>query len=170
MVNSFRTPHVSTILTGVFVGLCSAVASIDEMVDLTNIGTLFAFILVCAGTIVLRVTDPGRPRPFRVPSGWGWTAVLYAGFATGVLFLPSGILPTPSKLVVLAAAAVLFALSRRHISPSWASLSCLYLIYYLPDSPAALFAAWMNFGFVIYVAYGAARRLTGAAHGAGAGA
>ena len=65
----FRTPHVSTILTGVFVAVFAAVASIDEMVDLTNIGTLFAFILVCAGIIVLRVKDPARPRPFRVPGG-----------------------------------------------------------------------------------------------------
>jgi len=45
------------------------VASIDEMVDLTNIGTLFAFILVCAGIIVLRIKEPDRPRPFRVPFG-----------------------------------------------------------------------------------------------------
>jgi len=65
----FRTPHISTILTGVFVASFAAVASIDEMVDLTNIGTLFAFILVCAGIIVLRVKDPNRPRPFRVPGG-----------------------------------------------------------------------------------------------------
>ena len=65
----FRTPHISTILTGVFVASFAAVASIDEMVDLTNIGTLFAFILVCAGIIVLRVKDPDRPRPFRVPGG-----------------------------------------------------------------------------------------------------
>jgi amino acid transporter len=43
--------------------------SIDEMVDLTNIGTLFAFILVCMGIIVLRVREPNRPRPFRVPGG-----------------------------------------------------------------------------------------------------
>jgi APA family basic amino acid/polyamine antiporter len=65
----YRTPHVGTILTGVFVASFAAVASIDEMVDLTNIGTLFAFILVCAGIIVLRVKDPSRPRPFRVPGG-----------------------------------------------------------------------------------------------------
>ena len=65
----YRTPHISTILTGVFVAAFAAVASIDEMVDLTNIGTLFAFILVCAGIIVLRIKDPSRPRPFRVPGG-----------------------------------------------------------------------------------------------------
>jgi basic amino acid/polyamine antiporter, APA family len=65
----YRTPHISTIITGVFVAVFAAFASIDEMVDLTNIGTLFAFILVCAGIIVLRVKDPNRPRPFRVPGG-----------------------------------------------------------------------------------------------------
>ncbi|MDQ3919418.1 MAG: amino acid permease, partial [Acidobacteriota bacterium] len=65
----FKTPHVTTILTGVFVGGIAAFASIDEMVDLTNIGTLFAFILVCIGIPVLRYKDPGRLRPFRVPLG-----------------------------------------------------------------------------------------------------
>ena len=65
----FRTPHVATILTGVLVGLAAAVANIDEMVDLTNIGTLFAFILVCLGIMVLRFKDPKRERPFRVPLG-----------------------------------------------------------------------------------------------------
>jgi basic amino acid/polyamine antiporter, APA family len=65
----YRTPHVTTILTGVVVGGISAFASIDEMVDLTNIGTLFAFVLVCIGVPILRYTDPNRPRPFRVPLG-----------------------------------------------------------------------------------------------------
>jgi APA family basic amino acid/polyamine antiporter len=65
----FRTPHVATIVTGVLVAVVSAFANIDEMVNLTNIGTLFAFILVCAGVIVLRFRDPGRTRPFRVPFG-----------------------------------------------------------------------------------------------------
>jgi APA family basic amino acid/polyamine antiporter len=65
----FKTPHVSTVATGIFVGVVSSVANIDEMVDLTNIGTLFAFVLVCVGISVLRRTDPARPRPFRVPLG-----------------------------------------------------------------------------------------------------
>ena len=63
----FRTPHVTTILTGVAVGVTSMFTSIDEMVDLTNIGTLFAFILVCAGIIILRRREPGRVRSFRTP-------------------------------------------------------------------------------------------------------
>jgi len=65
----FKTPHVTTILTGVIVGGFSAVMSIDEMVDLTNIGTLFAFVLVCIGIIILRYKEPTRGRPFKVPFG-----------------------------------------------------------------------------------------------------
>jgi APA family basic amino acid/polyamine antiporter len=65
----YGTPHVSTILTGVLVGVASTFANIDEMVDLTNIGTLFAFILVAVGIIIMRYREPGRARPFRVPGG-----------------------------------------------------------------------------------------------------
>jgi APA family basic amino acid/polyamine antiporter len=58
---------VTTIITGVAVGVCATFTSIDEMVDLTNIGTLFAFILVCLGILILRKRDPGRYRAFRTP-------------------------------------------------------------------------------------------------------
>jgi APA family basic amino acid/polyamine antiporter len=63
----FRTPHVTTIWTGVFVGGVAAVVDIGSLADLTNIGTLFAFILVCLGVIILRRTEADRQRPFRVP-------------------------------------------------------------------------------------------------------
>jgi APA family basic amino acid/polyamine antiporter len=63
----FKTPHVTTILTGVFVAVPSAFANINEMVNLTNIGTLFAFILVALGILILRYREPGRVRPFRTP-------------------------------------------------------------------------------------------------------
>jgi APA family basic amino acid/polyamine antiporter len=62
----FRTPHVTTILTGIVVGGVAMVKDIGELADLTNIGTLFAFILVCLGVIMLRRTAPERHRPFRV--------------------------------------------------------------------------------------------------------
>src|SRR2546422_2602829 len=67
----FRTPYVTTILTGVLVGAFAGVSNINEVVELCNIGTLFAFVLVAAGILVLRRTDPDRPRPFRTPwSPW----------------------------------------------------------------------------------------------------
>ncbi|MDQ2855277.1 MAG: amino acid permease [Acidobacteriota bacterium] len=74
----FKTPHVTTILTGVIVGLFAAVMSIDEMVDLTNIGTLFAFVLVCIGITILRYKDPLRHRPFKVPLGAWFLPILGA--------------------------------------------------------------------------------------------
>jgi APA family basic amino acid/polyamine antiporter len=63
----YRTPHVTTILTGVFVAGFAAFANINEVVELTNIGTLFAFAIVAAGVLVLHYTEPDRPRPFRTP-------------------------------------------------------------------------------------------------------
>jgi APA family basic amino acid/polyamine antiporter len=63
----YRTPHVTTILTGIFVAVFAGFANIDEIVQLTNIGTLFAFVLVAIGILVLRRTDPHRLRPFRTP-------------------------------------------------------------------------------------------------------
>ena len=65
----FRTPYVTTIAVGALVAFVAAFTNIDEMVDLTNIGTLFAFILVCFGVIILRVKEPERHRTFRVPFG-----------------------------------------------------------------------------------------------------
>jgi APA family basic amino acid/polyamine antiporter len=66
----YRTPYTTTLLTGVLVALGSLVGDAGETYDLTNIGTLFAFVLVCVGVLVLRVKEPERPRPFRVPFVW----------------------------------------------------------------------------------------------------
>jgi APA family basic amino acid/polyamine antiporter len=65
-----RVPRATTLVTGVVVALAALVGDAAETYDLTNIGTLFAFTLVCAGVVVLRITEPERPRPFRVPFVW----------------------------------------------------------------------------------------------------
>jgi APA family basic amino acid/polyamine antiporter len=65
-----RIPWATTLVTGVVVALGSLVGDAAETYDLTNIGTLFAFALVCAGVLVLRVKEPERPRPFKVPFVW----------------------------------------------------------------------------------------------------
>jgi len=65
-----KIPFATTLLTGVFVALWSLIGDAGETYDLTNIGTLSAFILVSIGVLVLRYTDPSRPRPFRVPFVW----------------------------------------------------------------------------------------------------
>ena len=61
------TRAITTIWTGVVVGGVAMLTDIGSLADLTNIGTLFAFVLVCCGVVILRRKDPTRPRPFRVP-------------------------------------------------------------------------------------------------------
>ena len=63
----FRTPMMPTILTGAVVAVSALVLDINASAALTSIGTLFAYLVVCAGIIILRRTDPGRPRAFRTP-------------------------------------------------------------------------------------------------------
>ena len=65
-----RIPYTATLFTGIVVAVASAVGDAAETYDLTNIGTLFAFALVCAGVLVLRVKEPERYRPFKVPFVW----------------------------------------------------------------------------------------------------
>ena len=83
----YRTPHVNIVVTGLFVGFFAAFTSIDEMVDLTNVGTLFAFMLVCIGVVMLRKIEPDRDRGFRVPFVMGVAA---AGIAM-CIYLMAGL-------------------------------------------------------------------------------
>ena len=82
-----RTPYITTIITGLFVAFWSLVGDAGETYDLTNIGTLFAFALVCIGVLVLRYTEPDRPRPFRVPFVWP----VCLGGAAACLFVMKGL-------------------------------------------------------------------------------
>ncbi|HWC97626.1 MAG TPA: amino acid permease [Candidatus Sulfopaludibacter sp.] len=82
-----RIPWATTVATGVFVALWSSVGDAAETYDLTNIGTLFAFMLVSIGVLVLRYKEPERPRPFRVPLVWP-VCVLSAA---GCLFIMKGL-------------------------------------------------------------------------------
>ncbi|MCA9536157.1 MAG: amino acid permease [Myxococcales bacterium] len=63
----FRTPWKSSILTGVFVALLAGLLPLRVLAELVNIGTLFAFVVVCVAVLVLRRTHPELPRPFRCP-------------------------------------------------------------------------------------------------------
>ena len=65
-----RIPYTTTLITGIVVAVASLIGDAAETYDLTNIGTLFAFALVSIGVLVLRITEPDRPRPFKVPFVW----------------------------------------------------------------------------------------------------
>ncbi len=100
----FQTPHVTTILTGVAVALFAAFMDIGEAAELTNIGTLFAFVLVCAGIILLRRQRPDLKRPFRAPlvplvpllgiltCGWLMVSLPWITWIRFVLWLAVGLL------------------------------------------------------------------------------
>jgi UPF0716 family protein affecting phage T7 exclusion len=66
----FRTPYITTIITGLVVALCAALVPIQILGEMTSIGTLFAFMIVCAAVMMLRVKRPEAERPFKVPGGF----------------------------------------------------------------------------------------------------
>lgn len=79
----YQTPHVTTIVTGVVVALGAGFMDLSKVVELTNIGTLFAFVLVCIGVIVMRYQKPDVRRPFRCP----WVPVVPLLGIASCLFL-----------------------------------------------------------------------------------
>ncbi|HJS98448.1 MAG TPA: amino acid permease [Terriglobales bacterium] len=86
----FKTPHLSTWIAGFAVGIPAGIFAVSEAADLSNIGTLFAFLLVSLGVIVLRRTQPDRQRGFKVPLV-PWfpliSVVLCVGLMSGLLVI-----------------------------------------------------------------------------------
>jgi APA family basic amino acid/polyamine antiporter len=66
----FRTPYITTMITGAIVAVCAALVPIQILGEMTSIGTLFAFMVVCAAVVILRAQRPEAKRPFRVPGGF----------------------------------------------------------------------------------------------------
>ena len=108
----FRTPHLSTALTGTVVAIAAGLTPIDVLGQLVSIGTLLAFVLVCGGVVLLRRTAPDLARPFRTP-GMPWVP------AIGIFFcvLQMVVLPwaTWERLIVwlVAGMVVYFSYGRR---------------------------------------------------------
>jgi len=80
----FKTPHVSTWIAGFAVGIPAGIFAVSDAADLSNIGTLFAFVLVSLGVIILRRKQPERPRAFRVPFV-PWFPLLSVLFCGGLM-------------------------------------------------------------------------------------
>jgi len=83
----YRTPHVATIVTGLFAMIAAGLLPINVLSEMVSIGTLIAFIVVCIGVLVLRHTRPDLPRPFRVKGIWfvSIMGVIFCGVSAYVL-------------------------------------------------------------------------------------
>jgi APA family basic amino acid/polyamine antiporter len=110
---TFRTPHRSTLIVGVFVALLGAFTPIDVLAELTNIGTLAAFVLVSLAVWRLRSTQPDLPRGFRVP--WVPVIPILSALASLVLIVSLPGITIVRFVVWLAVGLIVyFAYSRHH--------------------------------------------------------
>ncbi len=126
----FRTPHVVTMVTGVFVALFAAMFPVGILADISNSGTLFAFMAVSAGVLILRKREPNRHRPFRTPLAWVVCPLAIAGCL--LLFLNLSLYTIGLFLGWAVIGLVVYALyGYRHsdLAP---------LVKFIPDSPHTL--------------------------------
>src|SRR5262245_12672156 len=113
----FRTPHRGTVVTGVIAAVLAALFPLDILADLVSIGTLLAFVVVCIGIMMLRLSAPDAARPFRTPFVW---FIAPAGVVTCTALMLSLSTATWIRLAVWTALglAIYFAYGSRHAAPS----------------------------------------------------
>jgi basic amino acid/polyamine antiporter, APA family len=172
----FKTPSFSTIITGLVVGIPALFVNMSVVLDLTSIGTLFAFLLVSGGVLVLQKTHPEIERKFKIPyvnsqviipilvaGGWGATLYFNPDSFQDFFTLPSSStavalealmqkIPTAIYFIGTLAIAALAFIHRLSLIPVLALLSCGYLICGI--SNWSWFLLWLALGLVIYFFYG----------------
>jgi amino acid transporter len=165
----YQTPGFSTILTGFIVAIPSLFIESVIMTDLTSIGTLFAFVLVCAGVLALpKRDDEALPsKRFKLPyiNGQWIVPVLFIAFVYSYwerlesAFLNMGNEAYQEVLflvfIVLAFVMSLFSFIKKFsLIPVLGVLCCSYLLTEIPLNSWKVFFGWMIFGLAIYFAYG----------------
>ncbi|HZY80768.1 MAG TPA: amino acid permease [Cyclobacteriaceae bacterium] len=160
----FHTPSFATIVTGFVVGIPALFVDIGIVTDLTSIGTLFAFVLVCAGVLNL----PKRPpvegeKAFRIPyinSAWivlPMLALFIYGFIDRVTNAFSSPFSDPLFLIFIILATgitILATVKKMSLIPVLGMTFCLYLMVEIPAKSWLVFFVWMAIGLVIYFTYG----------------
>jgi amino acid transporter len=165
----YKTPTFSTIITGIVVAVPALFMNLTEVTDLTSIGTLFAFVLVCAGVLLLPKEEPGEIRgKFKIPyinSQFIVPALFIAGIITfwepvSGLFLWRGREDTfhesfPYFLFLILSAIITWLSFRKKLSliPVLGLLSCFYLMTELGYTNWMRFLIWLALGLIVYFTY-----------------
>ncbi|MDB5205362.1 MAG: amino acid transporter [Flavisolibacter sp.] len=162
----YGTPSFSTILTGFFVGIPALFLNLDLLLALTSIGTLFAFVLVCAGVLVLQ-KSPNRPESkFRVPHVSGKFIVPFifiTSFVLAIVYSPDHFktsfttragFPMAIFWTIAAVIAVLSFIKNFSLIPVLGFTSCFYLMAQESATNWERFIIWLAIGLVIYFTYG----------------
>lgn len=169
----FKTPTFATIVAGAIGAIPALFIEMNIMTDLTSIGTLFAFVVVCAGVLKLpdRPAEASRDKRFRLPYINGrWIVPLLtllfiygyreriAGAFTGSEAFMREILFVIFLCLALWIAVATFV-KRLSFIPVMGMLFCLYLMIEIPQKSWITFFGWMAFGLIIYFSYGYSRSL-----------
>lgn len=170
----YQTPAFATIITGLLVGIPSLFLPSSLMTDLTSIGTLFAFVLVCLGVLLLPKIQSDGSGKFKLPyiNGQYLIPLLLAGFIFAFRYRISDALTNFSTeahqeilflifIVVALVIAVLTFLRKYSLIPVLGALSCLYLLIEIPVKSWIWFFVWMGVGLLIYAFYGYKRSKLG---------
>lgn len=170
----YQTPAFATIITGLLVGIPSLFLPSSLMTDLTSIGTLFAFVLVCLGVLLLPKIQSDGSGKFKLPyiNGQYLIPLLLAGFIFAFRYRLSDALTNFSTeahqeilflifIVVALVIAVLTFLRKYSLIPVLGALSCLYLLIEIPVKSWIWFFVWMGVGLLIYAFYGYKRSKLG---------
>ena len=166
--DKFGTPAFATVISGIFVGVPSLFMSISRMTDLTSIGTLFAFVLVCFGVLVLPKLSPSiKQQAFRLPYINGryiipFLTAVFVYFGQDRITSAFGSLGSESYqellylvFVFILLIVALFSFLRKYsVIPIIGAMCCLYLMIEIPPVSWLWFFIWMAIGLVLYTFYG----------------
>ena len=163
----FQTPGFSTIVTGIIVAIPSLFVESAIMTDLTSIGTLFAFVIVCGGVLLLPPKQKSAEKKFNLPYINGQWIVMPLFFIFVYAFrtrLGEAIVnlfhDTQEQIlfilfVIIFAAITLFSFTKKlSLIPVLGMVCCLYLMIEIPTSSWLVFFGWMGFGLIFYFLYG----------------
>ena len=169
----FGTPTFATIVTGLFVGIPSLFMSVSTVTDLTSIGTLFAFVLVCFGVLVLpKLSADATRQSFRLPYINGQIiipllAIVFIYFGQDRIITAFAIIGNENYQEILYLVFVfiliivaLFSFLRKYsVIPVLGALCCLYLMIEIPAVSWVWFFVWMIVGLIFYSFYGRRKSL-----------